>query len=479
MRPIESTGSGAPESDSCSGRLSHYRRWHVLAIYGILAPMFVKLTRSGSRRYLQWVESCRDEAPNPRQHTIATVGRLDEANDAVQYLLSGLLRATGQPAPTTDTNVPAAPNTPGTPGLPGTPGMPGTPNTRFDSSMAYGDVLALDRLLHELCVDETSTLLRSATLSFDAEPLMRALVFKRLGDAASKLGFDAAEVTHQRLLRTMDALQTNSDAVAVPVSLLLRPLIDQRLSVAFYDLTTIRAEGLSEQPGELCRFGLAKDGVIAQQWLLTVVLTTEGLPIAHRVWGGNGAETATRSSAIAEVTRNYPVQRIILVAVRGLLSVDNLAMLDALKVADGPLGYIVSVPGRRYAEFVQVLADGRQVAAGDQLRRPQTHRGSAALQEPGRYRERLPCAPERDRDHADVPSAARPHSRPCADLLHRSGPAPRHAYAAEVRRQQGLTRAGAGVAAPAAEAPRASHGRPDRRRLVDDQLRASRALHQF
>jgi transposase len=51
------------------------------------------------------------------------------------------------------------------------------------------------------------------------------------------------------------------------------------------------------------------------------------------------------------------VQRIILVADRGLLSVDNLAMLDGIKVADRPLEYIVAVPGRRYVEFVEVLAD--------------------------------------------------------------------------------------------------------------------------
>ena len=41
-------------------------------------------------------------------------------------------------------------------------------------------------------------------------------------------------------------------------------------------------------------------------------------------------------------TRNYPVQRIILVADRGLLSVDNLAMLDGLKVGDRALDGLVA-----------------------------------------------------------------------------------------------------------------------------------------
>ena len=320
--------------------------------------MFVKLTRSGPRRYVQLVESYRDEAGKPRQRTIATVGRLDETGGAVQALLSGLLRATGREAgaAVAQTAPPAG--------------------IRFDSSLAYGDVFALDRLWHELGFGEIAQLLRSARLSFDAQALVRAMVFNRLCDASSKLGLlrwlqttwlpglDPAEVTHQRLLRTMDALQSQADGVASLVSRLLRPLIDQRLSVVFYDLTTIRAEGLSEQPGELRRFGLAKEGVIARQCLLGVVQTAEGLPIAHRVWGGNVAETSTLTSAVAEVTRNYPVQRIILVADRGLLSVDNRAMLDGLKVAERPLEYIVAVPGWRYAEFARVLAGVQALCVG-------------------------------------------------------------------------------------------------------------------
>ena len=40
--------------------------------------MFVKLTRSGPRTYVQLVESFRDEAGKPRQRTLATLGRLDQ-----------------------------------------------------------------------------------------------------------------------------------------------------------------------------------------------------------------------------------------------------------------------------------------------------------------------------------------------------------------------------------------------------------------
>jgi hypothetical protein len=41
---------------------------------------------------------------------------------------------------------------------------------------------------------------------------------------------------------------------------LLRRLIDQDLSVVFYDLTTIRSEGLSQQAGDVRQYGMAKEG---------------------------------------------------------------------------------------------------------------------------------------------------------------------------------------------------------------------------
>jgi len=50
----------------------------------------------------------------------------------------------------------------------------------------------------------------------------------------------AAETTHQHLLRSTDALMDHQAAVDECVAQLLRPLIDDELSVVFYDLTTIR-----------------------------------------------------------------------------------------------------------------------------------------------------------------------------------------------------------------------------------------------
>ena len=57
--------------------------------------MFIKVTTVRGRRYAQLVESFRNEAGQPRQRTIATLGRLEEGGQ-VDRLIAALRRAQGQ-----------------------------------------------------------------------------------------------------------------------------------------------------------------------------------------------------------------------------------------------------------------------------------------------------------------------------------------------------------------------------------------------
>jgi transposase len=141
------------------------------------------------------------------------------------------------------------------------------------------------------------------------------------------------------------------------ISGLLRPLVDQDLAVVFYDMTTIRTEGLTEQVGDVRQFGMSKEGLIARQVMLGVVQTADGLPLYHEIFDGNTGEVGTLKPIIEKIVQRYPVKRIIAVADRGLLSIDNLADLQAMKLPSGqPLEFILAVPGRRYSEFVDLLA---------------------------------------------------------------------------------------------------------------------------
>jgi hypothetical protein len=58
--------------------------------------MFIKLTKSGPRQYLQLVEAFRDDSGRPKQRTVATLGRLDLLGDSLQSMRDGLTRLLGE-----------------------------------------------------------------------------------------------------------------------------------------------------------------------------------------------------------------------------------------------------------------------------------------------------------------------------------------------------------------------------------------------
>ena len=80
---------------------------------------------------------------------------------------------------------------------------------------------------------------------------------------------------------------------------------------------------------------MSKEGVIARQFMLGVVQTADGMPIYHEVFDGNTAEAPTLEPTLEKVLSRYPhIRRLIVVADRGLLSLDNLEALGKLQLPE-------------------------------------------------------------------------------------------------------------------------------------------------
>lgn len=312
--------------------------------------MYARIKASGPRQYLQLVEGHRDAGGKVRQNVVATLGRVDQLRDgALDALIAGLQRAAGH----------------------GPAILSGTP--RFAQALAFGHVYLLHQLWESLGFESAlGAALRSSRRQFDAAALVRAMVFNRLCEPESKLGVlrwlktvampqMPKTVLHDHLLRAMDALMDRAAEVETAVAKQLRPLLDDTLSVVFYDLTTIRIHGGSQVQDDLRAWGLNKrTGGIARQFVLGVVQTAEGLPIAHQVHAGNVGEVSTLLPMIEQTLQRYPIKRVVLIADRGLLSLDNLEAVEGLRTAQGdPLEYILAVPGRRYGEFAATVAATR------------------------------------------------------------------------------------------------------------------------
>jgi hypothetical protein len=323
--------------------------------------MFIKVSSSGGHRYARLVESFRNDNGQPRQRTLATLGRLSPGGE-VDRLIRTLLQAQGRDPAVLDaasgsTTAPAS-------------------DLRFLPARSVGDVWALWQLWHSLELDGLQLAWSRSRSGLDVLALLRAMVFNRLCDPASKLGVlrwlhtvalptdfglrDGA-VDHQHLLRAMDVLDDHAPAIAERLALLMRPLIDQDLSVFFYDLTTVRVHGEAVVPDDVRAYGASKEGGVARQFMLSLVQTADGLPIAHEVHPGNAAEAPTLLPMIRSLLARWPLKRVVLVADRGLLSLNNLREIDALQAELDAAGqsvrleYVLAVPAARYGEFKEEL----------------------------------------------------------------------------------------------------------------------------
>lgn len=132
-------------------------------------------------------------------------------------------------------------------------------------------------------------------------------------------------------------------------------LLNNEVSVLFYDCTTLYFESFTED--ELRRFGYSKDHKFNQgQVLLALMVTTEGLPVGYEVFPGDTYEGKTFKNAIDQIKKHYNVKRAIVVADSGLLSRDNILLLEEEK-----LEYIVGARLRSLSnKWQEKILDNKQ-----------------------------------------------------------------------------------------------------------------------
>ncbi len=125
--------------------------------------MYTRITKTGDRQYLQLVESFRNEQGQVRVRVIANLGRLDRLSpEKLDPLINGLNRAVGRAENTASEVI-------------------------QEAGRSFGDVFALHEIWKELGIGKAlERALRSSRREFDAEALVRAMVFNRLCAPDSK-----------------------------------------------------------------------------------------------------------------------------------------------------------------------------------------------------------------------------------------------------------------------------------------------------
>lgn len=297
--------------------------------------MFFRTKHTAGRAYLQIVES-RRAGGKVRQHVVATLGRLDEL--AASGQLERLLRSGARFARQAMLLQAARDD-----------------GTLAVATRRIGPALVFDRLWQDTgCQSVVAALAAQRKHGFDLERAVFLTVLHRLcgggSDRAAERwrddchieGTDGLDLHHlyramswlgeelpkaQQDGRTPFALRCTKDLVEERLFALRRDLFS-KLDLVFMDTTSLYFEGAGGET--LGRRGFSKDHrPDLPQMILAVILDGDGRPVCCEMWPGNTADVTSLVPVIERLRRRFSIERVCVVADRGMISAATLAEIEA------------------------------------------------------------------------------------------------------------------------------------------------------
>jgi hypothetical protein len=322
--------------------------------------MYFRVKRTGPYAYLQIVESFRQQR-QVHQRVLATVGRLDtlQASGQLAALLRSGLRLCEQLA-VIDAQAAG--------------------QTEAVAVQRVGPDLVFGRLWENLHLGPIlQRLLAARRYGFDVERAIYLTVLHRLFASGSDRAAErwrqayrvpgAEDLCLHHLYRAMaflgEPLPEQSRPLVLNTPRCIKDQIEEELfeprrdlfsqiELVFFDTTSIYFEGEGGQ--ELGRHGKSKDHrPDLKQMVVGLALDLEGWPLCCELWPGNTADVTSLLPLVQRLRRRFGVNRVCIVADRGMISAQTLAALEAEAL---DCGYILGARMRAMQEVRErVLAD--------------------------------------------------------------------------------------------------------------------------
>lgn len=168
------------------------------------------------------------------------------------------------------------------------------------------------------------------------------MVLNRLCDPQSKLSCmrwkeDVYEplwndIKLHELYRALDWLMVKKEKLELGIFNNVRGLFNQDLDLMLFDTTSVSYWGEGEKCPELLKFGYSKDkrGDL-KQLIVGLLMTGNGMPVAHEVYSGNQVDVKTFPQVISKVKDKFNLNRIVWVCDRGMISEANIQLLEEIK----------------------------------------------------------------------------------------------------------------------------------------------------
>ena len=238
----------------------------------------------------------------------------------------------------------------------------------------WGDIWVLSRLWDEVGFTGIfADMLKSRQFEIDIEKAIRATVFNRCVDPCSKLAThewvqrevcfpEADDIALHHFYRALDFLHQEQESWETALYNREMDLFTLDVSLVFYDTTLVSVYG--EHPDTLAQPSRRSRRTHLKELLIGLVLSRDGLPLAHEVLPGNTADVSTVKEITQRLGTRFGIKRCIFVGDAGMLSQANLEHLEGQEYE-----YIMGTPLRKLKEVKErVLATpGRYSSLAENL----------------------------------------------------------------------------------------------------------------
>ncbi len=281
--------------------------------------MFVKITKSKDKKYVQIVKSYRENG-KVKHKIVLNLGRLDivENSKMIKDLSVRLAEVTG---------------------------------IGLDiSSLSGGDTLNYGFIAYKKLWESFGihSILSSKDIAGNIDYSLNDTCFlmslTHLLDPQSKLSaynhknryFNLPDIKLHNMYRSLDILSDNKERIEEELFYRKRDLFNQSLDVVFYDVTTFYFESVRKD--SLKNFGFSKDNKLNEvQVVMGLLVDKDGMPVGYELFPGNTYEGKTLEASLLKLKKRFNIDKIIIVADKGMNSKLNLK-----KISDMGFNYIIS-----------------------------------------------------------------------------------------------------------------------------------------
>jgi len=309
---------------------------------------FVRTVKTTSKtgesyEYLRIVESYWDRGKR-KQRVIANLGNIAVLRKDIKQIVNGLLQRAGEKL------------------------LVFADDLRNEADKEYGVRYVASFMWQQMGLEELiQKILKRKKVELDYGNWIKMMVVNKLSDPRSKLGifewlsrvwwpehgFDEKVLEGKRKVeveekeriakrevmkfyRALDHLLGMKKKIENHLYGQFRDLFNMEVDLVFYDLTSSYFEG--EGPEGLACLGYSRDHEPGKSQVVIGLIMCNGLPIGHEVFEGNRVDKKTVKEILAKLKNQFKIKRCIFVGDRGLVSKENLEILE------------------KYEEFESILA---------------------------------------------------------------------------------------------------------------------------